>query len=205
MGAEPPIPVGTQRVIDLGNFSAQVMVPDEYRLAPEHPYPVVVNDSWDSLLWLHKNGAEELGIDPNRIALLGSSAGGNLAAVISQRSSLSSPRIPIKLQVLLVPVVDASHTAEDHSRWTQSMVEYETDFPLPVFDSLWLRDRYLPNPEDWKNPEASPIYQEDLAAFEGTPITLIVVAELDSLRNDGELYAQRLEKFGVPVTVKLVE
>ncbi|KDN35136.1 hypothetical protein RSAG8_11824, partial [Rhizoctonia solani AG-8 WAC10335] len=180
MGSEPPIPVGSQRIIDLKNFSLQVMVPYgeppaavgwpvvlflhgggwvfgdaamdngllsrlcvgakcvvvsvDYRLAPEHPYPAAVNDSWDALLWLHGNGAEQLGIDPSRIALMGSSAGSNLAAVITQRASLSSPRIPIKLQILLVPVIDTSYTAEDRSRWTPSMIEYGKleQFGVPV-------------------------------------------------------------------------
>ncbi|CAE6475536.1 unnamed protein product [Rhizoctonia solani] len=250
MGAEPPVPVGSQYTIDLGHFSLQVMVPDgeqpnagwpvvlflhgggwvfgnaamdngllsrlcvgakcvvvsvEYRLAPEHPYPAALDDSWDSLLWLHKNGAEKLAIDPSRIALMGSSAGSNLAAVVAQCASLSSPRIPIKLQVLLVPVIDTSYTAENRSHWTESMIEHENNFALPVLNMLWLRDRYLPNPEDRAGPEASPNYQENSSAFEGVPRTLIVVAELDSLRNDGELYAQKLEKFGVPVTVRVLE
>ncbi|CAE6478804.1 unnamed protein product [Rhizoctonia solani] len=249
-GSEPPIPVESQRTIDLKDFSLQVMFPDEerphagwpvvlhlhgggwvfgnaasdngllsrlcvgakcvvvsvdYRLAPEHPYPAAVNDSWDALLWLHNIGAEQLGIDPSRIALMGGSAGANLAAVVVQRASLSSPRVPIKLQVLLVPVTDTSFTAEDRSRWTPSMIEYENNFSLPVVNMLWARDRYLPNPDDWTNPEASPKYQENPAAFEGAPNTLIVVAELDALRNDGERYARKLEQFGVPVTVKALE
>ncbi|CAE6530874.1 unnamed protein product [Rhizoctonia solani] len=88
---------------------------------------------------------------------MGSSAGSNLAAVIAQRASLNAPRIPIKLQILLVPAVDASRTVEDCSRWTQSMVEYENKFLLPVLNMLWLRDKYLPNPQDWTEPEASPM------------------------------------------------
>ncbi|CAE6485603.1 unnamed protein product [Rhizoctonia solani] len=250
LGAGSPVPVGSQRTIDLGNFSLQVMVPSdekpeagwpvvlfvhgggwvfgsaamdngllsrlcvgskcvvvsvEYRLAPEHPYPAALDDSWDSLVWLHKDGVEQLGIDPSRIALMGSSVGASLAAIVAQRASLSSPRIPIKLQILLVPFIDASFTAEDRSRWTPSMVEYENNFSLPVLNMLWLRDKYLPDPKDWTNPEASPNYQENKAAFAGVPSTLIVVAELDYLRNDGELYARKLEQFGVAVTVKVLK
>ncbi|CAE6436610.1 unnamed protein product [Rhizoctonia solani] len=250
MGAEPPIPVGSQRIVDLGNYSVQVMVPDgekpssgwpavlffhaggwvfgnavmdngllsrlcmgaksvvvsvEYRLAPEHPYPAALDDSWDALLWLRKSGADELGVDPNRIALMGASAGANLATIVAQRASLSSPRIPVKLQVLLVPVIDASFTVEDRSRWTESMIEYENNFSLPALNMLWLRDKYLPNPEDRTKPEASPIYQEDPTAFEGIPKTLVVVAELDTLRDEGKLYAQKLEQFGVPVTLRVVQ
>ncbi|CCO34563.1 lipase, putative [Rhizoctonia solani AG-1 IB] len=250
LGAEPPVAVGSQRVVDLGKYSVQVMVPDgekpasgwpailffhgggwvfgnalmdvgplsrlcmdakciivsvEYRLAPEHPYPAGLNDSWDSLLWLHKSGAEELGVDPNRIAVMGISAGANLAAVVAQKASLNSPRIPVKLQVLHVPVIDASFTAEDRSRWTPSMIEYETSFSLSALNMLWLRDKYLPNPEDRTNPEVSPIYQENPVAFEGLPNTLVVVAELDTLRDEGVMYARKLEQFGVPVTLKVLQ
>ncbi|CAE6481468.1 unnamed protein product [Rhizoctonia solani] len=250
MGSEPPIPVGSQRTIDMGKYSVQVMVPDgdqppagwpvvlflhpggwvfgnaamfngllsrlctgakcvvvsvDYRLAPEHPYPAALDDSWDSLLWLYNDGAQQLGIDPNRIALMGASAGANLAAVIAQRASLSSPRISLKLQVLLVPVIDTSFTAEDRSRWTPSMIEYENNFSLPVPTMFWLRDKYLPNPEDWTRPEVSPNYQDNPTAFEGIPTTLVAVAELDSLRDEGVIYARQLEQFGVPVTVKVLK
>ncbi|KAJ1307167.1 hypothetical protein OPQ81_001284 [Rhizoctonia solani] len=250
MGSEPPVQVGSQRTISLGDFSVQVMLPDgeqpplgwpavlflhaggwvfgdatmengllsrlciganvvvvsvDYRLAPEHPYPAAVNDSWDSLNWLYSKGAEELGINPTRIALMGRSAGGNLAAVIAQRASLGSPRIPVALQILLSPVIDTTHTNEHRSRWTQSMIENENNFSLPTLDMLWLRDRYLPNPEDRTKPDASPNHQQDKAAFEGMPATLIVLADLDTLRDDGEMYAQKLKQFGVPVTVKLLE
>ncbi|CAE6492733.1 unnamed protein product [Rhizoctonia solani] len=182
-----------------------VVISVDYRLAPEHPYPAAVDDSWDSFLWLHDNGAKELGIDPTRIALMGRSAGANLAAVVAQRASLSSPRIPVGLQVLLNPVFDTTYTVEDRSRWTQSMIENEHSFSFPTLDMLWLRDKYLPNLEDRKHPDASPIYQNDRAAFEGAPPTMFMMADLDSLRDDGQQYAQKLKQFGVPVTVKLLK
>ncbi|KAF8756963.1 Lipase esterase [Rhizoctonia solani] len=232
MGTEPPVAVGSQRVIDLGNYSVHVMIPDgekpsagwptvlffhgggwvfgsanmnngllsrlcvgakcavvsvEYRLAPEHPFPAGLDDSWDALLWLRQGGVEQLGVDPDRIALMGISAGANLAAVVAQRASLSSPRVPLKLQILHIPVIDASFSVDDRSRWTQSMIEYEDIFSLPVFNMLWLRDRYLPNPEDWTKPEVSPIYQDNPGAF------------------GGKLYARKLEEFGVTVTLKVVK
>ncbi|QRW17604.1 alpha/beta hydrolase family protein [Rhizoctonia solani] len=199
MGTEPPVAVGSQRVIDLGNYSVHVMIPDgekpsagwptvlffhgggwvfgsadmnngllsrlcakcavvsvEYRLAPEHPFPAGLDDSWDALLWLRQGGVEQLGVDPDRIALMGISAGANLAAVVAQRASLSSPRIPLKLQILHIPVIDASFSVDDRSRWTQSMIEYEDIFSLPVFNMLWLRDNTYPTQKTGPNPKYPP-------------------------------------------------
>lgn len=85
------------------------------------------------------------------------------------------------------------------------MIENEHTFSLPTLNMLWLRDRYLPNVEDRTKPEASPIYQENKAAFEGMPHTWIAVAELDALRSEGEMYAEKLQQFGVPVTLKVLK
>jgi acetyl esterase/lipase len=126
-------------------------------------------------------------------------------AVLAQRACLASPKIPLVLQILVVPVIDASFSATDRSRWTPSMIEHEHIYSLSTLDMLWLRDRYLPNVEDRTKPEASPIYQENKAAFDGMPHTWIAVAELDALRSEGEMYAEKLQKFGVPVTLKLMK
>ncbi|KAH7342143.1 lipase/ esterase [Rhizoctonia solani] len=182
-----------------------VVISVDYRLAPEHPYPAAVDDSWDSFLWLRDNGAKELGIDPTRIALMGRSAGANLATVVAQRASLNSPRISVALQVLLNPMLDTTYTVEDRSRWTQSMIENENSFSFSTLDTLWLRDRYLPNLEDRKLLDASPNHQDNKLAFDGAPPTMVLLADLDPLRDDGQQYAQKLEQFGVPVTVKLLK
>ncbi|CAE6474770.1 unnamed protein product [Rhizoctonia solani] len=176
----------------------------DYRLAPEHPFPAGLDDVWDALVWLSKEGKRELGIDPQRIAVMGGSAGGNLAAVIAQRASLASPRIPLVYQALITPVIDASFSANDRSRWTPSMIEHENNWDLTVLEMLWFRDLYLPNVHDRNKPDVSPCYQEDKLAFEGMPPTWISVAELDTLCNEGELYAEKLRAYGVPVTLKVL-
>ncbi|CAE7224490.1 unnamed protein product [Rhizoctonia solani] len=182
-----------------------VTVSVDYRLAPEHPFPAGLDDVWDSLLWLSTEGERELGIDPKRIAIMGGSAGGNLAAATAQRASLATPRIPLVYQALITPVIDASFSAKDRSRWTPSMIEHEDNWDLTVLEMLWFRDLYLPNVHDRTNPAASPCYQEEKSAFEGMPPTWISVAEVDTLRSEGEMYAEKLQAYGVPVTFKLLK
>ncbi|CAE6537793.1 unnamed protein product [Rhizoctonia solani] len=182
-----------------------VTVSVEYRLAPENPFPVGLDDVWNALLWLSKEGEHELGIDNERIAIMGGSAGGNLAAVVAQRAALASPRIPLVYQALITPVIDTSFSADDRSRWTPSMVEHENNWDLTVLEMLWFRDLYLPNVHDRTKPEASPCYQEDKSALEGMPPTWISVAEVDTLRSEGEMYAEKLRTYGVPVTLKILK
>ncbi|KAG8751134.1 hypothetical protein FRC11_009670, partial [Ceratobasidium sp. 423] len=182
-----------------------VTVSVDYRLAPEHPFPAGLDDVWDALVWLSAEGERELGIDTKRIAIMGGSAGGNLAAVVAQRASLASPRIPLVYQALITPVIDASFSADDRSRWTPSMIEHEDNWDLGVLEMLWFRDLYLPNVHDRTKPEASPCYQENKSAFEGMPPTWISVAEVDTLRSEGEMYAEKLRAYGVPVTLKTLK
>ncbi|KAH7342146.1 alpha/beta hydrolase fold-domain-containing protein [Rhizoctonia solani] len=177
----------------------------DYRLAPEHPFPAGLDDVWNALVWLSKEGDRELGIDPQRIAVMGGSAGGNLAAVVAQRASLTTPRIPLVYQALITPVIDTSFSADDRLRWTPSMIEYEDNWDLRVLEMLWFRDLYLPNVHDRTKPDGSPCYQENKLAFEGMPPTWISVAEVDTLRSEGELYAEKLRAHGVPVTLKTLK
>ncbi|KEP46535.1 lipase/esterase [Rhizoctonia solani 123E] len=182
-----------------------VTVSVEYRLAPEHPFPAGLNDSWDALVWLSKEAEHEIGIDPKRIAIMGTSAGGNLAAVVAQRASLASPRIPLVFQALLVPVLNASFSADDRSGWTTSMVEHEDNWVLPTSAVFWFRDLYVSNEGDRVKPEVSPCYQEDKLAYEGMPPTRILVAEMDPLRSEGEMYGAKLQTYGVPVTLRTLK
>ncbi|KAJ1307165.1 hypothetical protein OPQ81_001282 [Rhizoctonia solani] len=179
-----------------------VTVSVDYRLAPEHPFPAGLDDVWDALVWLSKEGEDELGIDPKRIAIMGGSAGGNLAAVVTQRASLTTSRIPLVYQALITPVIDTSFLADDRSRWTPSMIEHEDNWDLTVLEMLWFRDLYIPKVHDRTKPEASPCYQEDKSVFEGMPPTWISVAEMDTLRSEGEMYAEKLKSYGIPVALR---
>ncbi|CCO36901.1 lipase, putative [Rhizoctonia solani AG-1 IB] len=181
-----------------------VIVSVDYRLAPEYPFPAGLDDVWDALVWLSKEGEHEIGIDPRRVAVMGGSAGGNLAAAVAQRASLASPPIPLVYQALITPVINTSFSANDRSQWTPSMIEHEDNWDLTVLEMLWCRDLYLPRVEDRQRPDASPCFQEEKLAFEGMPATWISVAEVDTLRSEAEMYAEKLRAHRVPVTLKVL-
>ncbi|KDN34475.1 hypothetical protein RSAG8_12413, partial [Rhizoctonia solani AG-8 WAC10335] len=176
-----------------------VTVSVDYRLAPEHPFPAGLNDSWDALVWVSKEGERELGIDPKRIAIMGCSAGGNFTAAVVQRASLASPRIPLVFQSLLVPSLNLSLFSAERDKWTPSMLQNEHIWDLPLADVLWYIDLYTPNADDRIKPDVSPALQEDKSAFEGMPTTWVSVAEVDTLRSEGEIYAEKLQAHGVQV------
>jgi acetyl esterase len=155
----------------------------EYRLAPEHPFPAGLDDALAALYWLVDN-APALGIDPARIGIGGSSAGGNLAALVAQRA----PHL-LALQVLEVPAADLDITAD------ASFDEYGD---LENFGDLSnLRLLYLGTDDPAVVAAASPGRTADLT---GLPPALVLTAELDPLRDAGERYARRLADAGVAVT-----
>ncbi|THH19553.1 hypothetical protein EW146_g1635 [Bondarzewia mesenterica] len=173
-----------------------VVVSVNYRHAPEHPYPAAVDDSVDALKWVYISGLIELDIDPSRIAVGGESAGGNLAAIVSLKAaSLDSP-IPLKFQLLAVPVTD--NTATVSTIW-----KVNANAPWLTPDRmLWYRKMYLPNEEDCAKWDASPIYApQDLLAR--TPKAWVGLAELDLLRPEGEAYGEMLRKAGVETEIKV--
>jgi acetyl esterase/lipase len=128
--------------------------------------------------------------------------GGNLAAVIAQRASLASPRITLALQILTVPATNLTYTASDKSQWTPSMIEHQNVFALRALDMFWCIDHYVPKIEDRASPDASPLLQNDKKAYEGLPLALILVTELDVMKSEGEMYAEKLKAHGVPVMLK---
>jgi acetyl esterase/lipase len=96
-------------------------------------------------------------------------------------------------------------TAEDKSRWTPSMLEHQNVWGLRALDMLWLRDRYLPNVEDRAKPDASPLLQEDMKAYEGLAPALVIVNEFDILKSEGIMYAEKMKERGVTVTLNEVK
>lgn len=166
-----------------------VAVAVDYRLAPEHKFPAAVVDCYAATQWVAAN-VGRMGIDPDRITVGGDSAGGNLAAVVSIRSrDEGGPRIAA--QALVYPVTDLS------SFETPSYREFADGYHLSRAQMEWFRDHYLAKPEDALNWMASPLLAADLA---GLPPALIITAECDPLRDEGEAYARRLEQAGVAVT-----
>ena len=173
----------------IAHRAGAVVVAVDYRLAPEHKFPAAVTDSYAATAWVASN-ATKLGIDPKRISVGGDSAGGNLAAVVSLKSrDENGPAIA--LQVMIYPVTDLS------SFDTQSYQEFGENHYLTKSEMEWFRGHYLRSMEDARNPHASPLLALDLGEL---PPALIMTAECDPLRDEGEAYAKRLADDGVPVT-----
>jgi len=118
------------------------------------------------------------------------------------QKALSRPelRLSFCMQLLVVPVTDNTASTESSSTYKT----YEHTAALPAEKMLWYRRHYLPNPEDWANPEASPLFfpQEE---FEKLPPAVVIVGELDVLRGEGEAYAQKLQNSGVKAEVHVMK
>ena len=160
-----------------------------YRLAPEHPYPAAVDDSYAGLRFVAEHAAE-WGGDPGRLAVMGASAGGNLSAAVAQRArDESGPRL--LQQVLIVPALNAGGEP------TASMRAFRSGFGLDGIDQM--HAAYYPDPARVREPWASPLLAADVA---GLPPALVITAQFDPLRDEGEAYAERLRAAGVPVTLR---
>lgn len=185
--------VGSVTVADpfcraIANASGCAVISVEYRLAPEDRYPAAADDAYAATLWSAQH-ASDLAIDASRIAVGGSSAGGNLAAVVALMArERGTPKIA--LQLLHVPVLD-------HDFETPSYRANATGFGLTRSGMRWFWDHYVPDPKLRDEPYASPLRAPDLS---GLPPAHIVTAECDPLRDEGEAYAKRLREAGVPVT-----
>jgi len=171
----------------LTNRSGCVVVSVDYRLAPEHKFPAAAEDCFAATQWAAAHAAEFHG-DASRLAVGGDSAGGNLAAVVSLLAKeRGGPRIA--LQLLVYPVTDYNFDRP-------SYVENAEGYLLTRDSMVWFWNHYLNSPDEGKNPVASPIQASDLR---GLPPALVITAEYDPLRDEGEAYAKRLEEAGVQV------
>jgi len=173
----------------LANAAGAVVVSVEYRLGPEHKFPAPLNDCITATRWVADH-AVELGGDPERLAVIGDSAGGNLAAAVAlEARDRGEPSIA--QQILIYPATDSSCD-------TPSCRENADGYMLTLRDMHWFWSNYLPKEEDGRNPLASPLRAESLV---GLPPALIITAEYDPLRDEGEAYGERLKAAGVPVTI----
>ena len=165
-----------------------VVVSVDYRLAPEAKFPVPFDDCYAATQWIVQNAAS-INVDPSRIAVGGDSAGGNLAAGICLAAK-DRGGLPIAFQLLVYPV-----TAVDFS--TGSYKQNADGYLLTMDGMKWYWNHYLSSDADASNPYAAPLAAKDLS---GLPPALVITAEFDPLRDEGEAYAKKLRDAGVAAT-----
>lgn len=162
----------------------------DYRLAPEHRFPIPVDDSYAALLWVRAH-ADELNVDPDRLAVGGDSAGGNIAAVMTHEArDLKGPSI--RYQVLIYPAVGLSGESASIDRYAQGYFFGKAEL-------AWTYAQYVTDSAQFSDPRVQPILSKNLADL---PPALIVVPEFDILRDDGEKYGELLMKAGGRVEQK---
>jgi len=171
----------------LANESGCRVISVDYRLAPEHKFPAAVEDSYFATKWISEH-ALELGVDPDRIAVGGDSAGGTLAAVVCQLAKQTGGP-SLALQVLFCPVTDVSADTESRKAYAEHYFFDKTTME-------WALRHYCPSGIDLEDPRISPLRASDLA---GLPPAHIHTAEFDPVRDEGKAYADRLESAGVKV------
>lgn len=168
----------------LAQQSGVAVLSVDYRLAPEHPYPAAVEDAYAALLWTRENAAD-YGLDGTRLAVTGDSAGGNLAAAVCLMTrDRGGPSI--RTQVLFYPGLDTRLS-------TPSYTEFKDGFWLSADRARWFLDQYAGS-SDRELPYLSPGRAKSL---QDLPEALIITAELDVLRDEGERYAEALRAEGV--------
>jgi acetyl esterase len=171
----------------LANTLHAAIVNVDYRLAPEHRYPAAADDSWTALQWAAGKMAEIAG-GPVPLIVMGDSAGGNLSAVVAQKArDAGGPELAA--QVLIYPVTDADLDNGSYS-------DPENQLMLTKDAMIWFWDHYAPDAASRAKPDACPLQAESLA---GLAPAIVLTAEHDVLRDEGEVYAERLRAAGVPV------
>jgi acetyl esterase len=173
----------------LANATGHAVFAVNYQKAPEHPFPVPLDDSYAATAWLFEHAAS-VDVDPARIGVMGDSAGGNLAAAVALRARGT---LDLAFQVLVVPPLDVDFT-------TPSYVEHATGHALSAVTMRWFWSHYLGSERlSGSIPElAAPLR----ASVDGLPPAFVAVAEHDPVRDDGERYAAKLAAAGVPVRLR---
>jgi acetyl esterase len=174
----------------LANAAQCVVLSADYRLAPEHKFPAAVEDCFAATSWVAEQAAA-LGIDPQRLAVGGDSAGGNLAAVVALWArDRGAPRL--RFQALIYPAVDCGMIHPSHQRFAEGYL-----LTRPTI--RWFYDQYLRGQADVEDWRASPLRARDVS---GVAPALVLTAGNDVLCDEGEAYAHRLEQNGGPVQLR---
>lgn len=176
----------------LAKATQSVVLSVDYRLAPEHKFPVPLEDFCDALAWVFSQAAS-LGLDPARIAVGGDSAGGNLAAAACLVAREEGGP-PIAHQLLLYPPLDASMDTASYRTYGQGY--YLTKEVMQYCFAMYLAD-----PSEGASPYVSPLHA---ASLEGLPPATLLACEFDPLRDEAQAYAERLQQAGVPVDLTVL-
>jgi acetyl esterase len=171
----------------LANKSGHAVLSVDYRLAPEHKFPAAFDDCAAAVKWAYDNAAS-LGVDNTRIAVGGDSAGGNLAAAVALAEV-----VPLKFQMLIYPAVDM--------RMESPSISENAHAPILTKSVMaWFVNLYLNSDADRLNIHASPIVASD-ELLKRMPPAIVITAQFDPLRDEGEAYGKRLVENGVSATI----
>ncbi|MGC8536138.1 MAG: alpha/beta hydrolase [Rhizomicrobium sp.] len=173
----------------LANEAGACVIAVDYRLAPEHKFPAAVDDGLAALRYVQDHAAD-LGIDPDRLAVGGDSAGGGLAAVLAQAAAQQGWRL--QMQMLLFPVTQIGQD-------TPSLTAFAEGYFLEREGLRWFYAHYLPDNVDRDDPRISPLKAKDVR---GLAPAFVMLAGFDPLHDEGLHYADRLRQAGVPVTLR---
>ncbi len=168
---------------------AAVVFP-EYRLSPEAKYPTAIEECYSVVKWVAEHGREH-GMDPERLAVAGDSVGGNMTAAVTLLSRERGGPV-IQFQLLFYPVTDAAFD-------TVSYHQFAEGYYLRRDAMMWFWDQYTRNPGERREITASPL-RASTEQLQGLPPALVITAEADVLRDEGEAYANKLREAGVRVT-----
>lgn len=171
----------------LANKSGHAVLSVDYRLAPEHKFPAAFDDCVAAVKWAFEN-AKALGIDNSRMAVGGDSAGGNLAAAVALAEV-----VPLKFQMLIYPAVDM--------RMESPSISENANAPILTKAVMaWFVAHYINGDADKANISASPMLASD-ELLKKMPPAIVITAQYDPLRDEGEAYGKRLVENGVPTTI----
>ncbi|MDC4819030.1 alpha/beta hydrolase [Acinetobacter baumannii] len=177
----------------LAETTQQVVFSVDYRLAPEFKFPTPLNDFFTAFRYIYEN-ASRFGVDQNRVAVGGDSAGANIAAATCLMAK-QLPEIKVSHQLLFYPALDATMSSKSHHQYAEG---YGLDSSTMVY--CW--DQYVQDESEKHNELVSPLLAQSL---EGLPDATIFVCEYDPVREDGERYAQRLQEAGIHTKLHFLE
>lgn len=174
---------------NLAKITKHQVIAVDYRLAPEYKFPTAPEDCYHVVREIYETAESRFGVTTDQITLIGDSAGANLAAAVSLMAR-DRGEFAVKHQILIYPAVD--HDFAEDSRYP-SMTENGTGYGLTAKRMRDYKELYLEDVNDQYHPYFAPILKEDLSC---QPDTLVITAEYDPLRDEGEAYAQKLKEYG---------